>query len=55
MANTEYFIVETYKQDSTGESIVIREMVGKEETFFQTLYAGERKVCEQTMTVIKWE
>ncbi len=55
LADTEYFIIETYKPDSTGESIVTREMVGKEETFFQTLYVGERKVCEQDWTNIKWE
>ena len=55
LANTEYFIVETYKQDSTGESIVTREMVGKDETFFQTLYVGERNVCQQTMTEIQWD
>lgn len=55
LADTEYFIIETHKPDAAGENIVTRKMVGKEETFFQTLYAGERKVCEQTMTVIKWE
>ncbi len=55
LADTEYFIIETHKQDVAGENLVTRKMVGKEETFFQTLYAGERKVCEQTMTVIKWD
>ncbi len=55
LADTEYFIVETYKQDGTGESIVTRKMVGKGETFFQTMYVGEREVCEQDWTSIKWE
>jgi len=55
LADTEYFIIETHKPDAAGENVVTRKMVGKEETFFQTLYAGERKVCEQTMTEIKWE
>ncbi len=55
LADTEYFIIETHKPDATGENVVTRKMVGKEETFFQTLYVGERKVCEQTMTEIKWE
>lgn len=55
LADTEYFIVETYKQDGTGESIVTRKMVGKEETFFQTMYVGEREVCEQDWTSIKWD
>lgn len=55
LADTEYFIIETHKQDAAGESIVTRKMVGKEETFFQTLYVGERNVCEQTWTDIKWD
>lgn len=55
LSDTEYFIIETYKLDSAGESIVTRKMVGKDETFFQTLYVGERNVCEQTMTEIKWD
>lgn len=54
-ADTEYFIIETHKQDVTGENIVTRKMVGKEEAFFQTLYVGEKKVCLQTMTAIQWD
>lgn len=55
LADTEYFIIEIHKLDAAGENVVTRKMVGKDESFFQTLYAGERKVCEQTMTEIKWE
>lgn len=52
-SDTEYFIIETHKLDATGENIVTRKMVGKDETFFQTLYVGERNICEQTWTEIK--
>lgn len=55
LADTEYFILETYKRDGEGESIVTRKIVGKDETFFQTLYVGARGVCEQDWTSIKWE
>lgn len=55
LADTEYFIVETYTLDASGASSVTRKMVSKEETFFQTMYVGEREVCEQNWTNIKWE
>lgn len=55
LADTEYLIIETYKTDATGESIVTRKMVGREETFIQTLYVGEKNVCLQDWTDIKWE
>lgn len=55
LADTEYLLLETYTLDDSGASSVTRKMVGKEETFFQTLYVGERKVCEQDWTDIKWE
>ena len=53
--DTEYFILETYKLDGAGESSVTRKMVGKDETFFQTMYVGEKNVCLQDWTSIKWE
>ena len=55
LADTEYFIIETHKTDAAGENVVTRKMVSKEETFFQTLYVGEKNVCLQTWTSIKWE
>lgn len=55
LEGTEYFIVETYKLDAAGESSVTRKMVGKDATFFQTLYVGDKRFCEQTMTQIQWE
>jgi len=55
LEGTEYFIVETYKQDAVGENIVSREMIGKDETFFRTLYVGDKRFCEQTWTNIQWE
>lgn len=55
LVDTEYFIIETHKLDAAGENVVTRKMVGKEETFFQTLYVGEKNVCEQDWTDIKWE
>lgn len=54
LADTEYLILETYTLNASGASSVTRKMVSKEETFFQTLYVGERKVCEQDWTDIKW-
>lgn len=54
-ADTEYFIVETYKLDAAGENIVSRKMTGRDETFFQTLYVGDKRFCEQIMTGIEWE
>lgn len=55
LADTEYFIVETYKMDGAGEHVATRKLVGKDETFFQTMYVGEKKVCLQTMTAIQWD
>ncbi len=55
LEGTEYFIVETYKQDAVGENIVSREMIGRDETFFRTLYVGDKRFCEQTWTDVQWE
>lgn len=55
LEGTEYFIVETYKLDAAGEIIVCREMIGRDETFFRTLYVGDKRFCEQTWTDVQWE
>lgn len=52
-ADTEYIIVEMFKQGTENQS-VDRQLYDKEESGFYTLYAREDGFCEQVYTSIQW-
>ena len=50
--STEYFIVETHKQDETGSPIVSRDIYGKDVEYIETFFIREDGVCIKQMTEI---
>ena len=53
-AETEYIIVEMFKQGREAES-VDRQLYDKEDKGFHTMSAREDHICEQVYTSIKWQ
>lgn len=53
--DTEYFIVETVKQDQKGEEICEREMYQKEDDSLETFFCREDGICVEKWTSLEWE
>lgn len=52
---TEYIIVETHKQDSSGNALITRELIGREETNFTTFFRRGDDICVKRWTDLLWE
>lgn len=53
--DTEYFIVETVKEDKEGKEIHTREMYQREDDMFETFFCREDGICVKKPTGIVWD
>lgn len=52
--STEYVVVETYKADSEGSSVVTRDLFSRDDETFFSFYARTDGICVKQWTTLEW-